>query len=121
MTSRPYLLIVTLRDLWHSHPKNEGRKYGGTSRDFREAKEWLQVNDWEPGDVTELSQRFNRYMADTFEAWEQQDYPLWAFLRHYGRYAPPRGERIVRRSTYHCPECGQQHPISEPCKVRRLA
>ena len=121
----PWLLVDTVKTLWHSHKKNEGRKYGGTSRDLREAKEWLQVNEWEPGDVTAIAERFDRFMESDFEGWQEQDYPIWAFLKHYGRYAPPRTERPrvkvqteTHRMVIWCNRCGQNHRADEACPLR---
>jgi hypothetical protein len=115
--SRPFDLVAILRELWQSHPKNAGRKYGGTSRDLREAKEWLQVNDLDFGDITELSERFGRFMASDFDGWVESDYPIWAFLKHYGRYAAPRKTpaQIIKKQRPLCPTCGTDHPVIAEC------
>jgi hypothetical protein len=121
-TSKPFLLVSTIRQLWQSHAKNNGRVYGGTSRDLREAKEWLGVNEWEPGEIEEVEKRFNRFMESDFEGWKETDYPIWAFLKHYGRYAEPRQVREApRRSTFTCPKCEMQHRVSEPCPTRNIS
>jgi hypothetical protein len=116
--SRPFDLVFILKNLWASHPKNAGRIYGGTSRDLREAKEFLQVNDFDPGDITELSERFNRFMQSTFDAWAETDYPIWGFLKHYNRYGPPRktiNEVVKKNQPTVCPHCGTDHPSKAEC------
>lgn len=118
--NKTWTLVQTLKTLWNSHVNNEGRTYGGTSRDLGEAKLWLQVNDWEPGDIGELTERFGRFMESTFDGWKELDYPIWAFLKHYGRYAAPRQEKqVIRKSTRYCPDCQTTHSINTPCPPQR--
>lgn len=124
--SKPFMLVATIKTLWKEHPKNQGREYGGTSRDLREAKEWLQVNEWEPGDVTGISERFNRFMASEFDGWVDMDYPIWAFLKHYSRYAPPRTAEVKQSRpqpqtmsmVIFCTRCETNHRADESCPVK---
>ncbi len=124
--SLPFDLVECIKILWHSHPKNSGRQYGGTSRDLREAKEWLTVNSWEPGDIGQISDRFNRFMDSDFEGWKEQDFPIWAFLRHYSRYAAPRVEESKKprpqpntmSMVIYCSRCETNHRADEACPVK---
>jgi len=114
--SRPYQLVQTIKALWTSHEKNQGRSYGGTSRDLREAKEWLQVNEWEEGDISELSPRFDRFMRSDFEGWKEMDYPIWAFLKHYGRYAEPRiAKKAKAVEMLYCEKCDSAYRSGTRC------
>ena len=122
--SKPFDLVQMLKSLWESHPLNRGRVYSGTSRDMMEAKGWLLVNEWHSGDFVDFEERMDRFMRSDFEGWKEQDYPIWAFLRHYNRYAPPRKTNVIevtRRSTRYCGDCGTYHSINTPCQGLRLA
>jgi hypothetical protein len=103
--------------LWEEHPMNMGREYYITGRDMREAKEFLSGNlDTPPSD--ELKNRLNRFMASDFDAWKEQDYPLWALFKHWGRYAPPRVIDKAWRGLKTCPQCREIHYYGE-CGDRR--
>jgi hypothetical protein len=121
--SRPFDLVWTIKQLWNDHPKNAGRKYAGTSRDLREAKEWLLVNEFDSGDITELQERFNRFMQSTFDAWAEADFPIWGFLKHYNRYGPPRSTpaQVVKKHIPRiCPICKIDHPAISVCPDEEL-
>ncbi len=120
-TSKPFLFVALLKSVWTSHPKNVGRVYGGTSRDLKEAKDWLEVNpEFEFEDVTEITERFDRFMKSEF--WEEQDWPIWGFLKFYARYASPRiVVKNPRGAMIECGSCGMNHGTLEPCRTLRLA
>jgi len=123
--SKPFDLVQMLKGIWEAHPLNQGRVYSGTSRDMMEAKGWLLVNPWESGDMMDFEDRMDRFMRSDFEGWKEQDYPLWAFLRHYNRYAAPRVEVKQKRQQpkshellIYCNNCQTNHRADQECPVK---
>ena len=112
--SKPFDLILALKTLWNAHEKNAGRAYTGTSRDLKEAKEWLQINAWDEGDITEFTDRIDRFIRDSF--WEELDWPLWGFLKHINRYAPPRiAKKAKAVEMLYCEKCDSAYRSGTRC------
>lgn len=109
-------LCWLFKGLWEAHALNHGRTYYITGRDMKEAKEFLAGNFGEFPPEDECKQRLARFMQTSFDGWKEQDYPLWALLKHWGRYASPRIVEKRWNGLRQCDKCGEIHYYGE-CKI----
>lgn len=89
-----------------------------TSCDLKESHEFYVLN----GELTreDMEPNVREYFRSDFEGYKKSNFPAHSFFRRYNAFTP-RKEEVKHRSTYHCPDCGQQHPVSVQCKVLRIA
>ncbi len=106
--SIPYDLCMVYKAIWE---KENGGRYFITPVDLKWAKDFLMLN----GEVTQAEVEANakRYFQEDF--WANQGYPASGLFRNWNSFTPKTERPVVRKSTYHCVECGQDHPISEKC------
>ena len=115
-----YEFCWLLKMEWEAHPMNEGREYHITPRDLRAVKEFLAANFGNVPSQASVKARMDLFILDTFEGWTDADWPLWGFINHWNRYAPPRPPRSRGTSDkavkIHCGRCGQIHFAAAECQ-----
>jgi hypothetical protein len=96
------------------HQEIRGGRYMITSVDLKEAHEFWVLN----GELSreEMEENIREYFKSDFDGYKKSNFPAHSFFRRYNAFTP-RQEEIHRRSTYFCPTCGQQHPVSQQCKI----
>ena len=109
--SAPYDLCAMITP---SHPL---KGYRITGRDLKEAKDFLIAGGGEMPDPDTVVSYAKNYFASTFEAWRDQNYPLWGLFRNWNAFAPkPEKTRPRAAAMISCPDHPDQvYAVNEKC------
>lgn len=112
-----FTMCQIFRELWELE---RGGKYFVSTLDLKHAYEFYCLNGELGKD--EMRPYFKNYLSAEFEGWEKMGFPAWQFFKHFMSFAPreKKVEVVRKRSTYHCPKCDMDHPISEPCPPKNV-
>ena len=115
--SKPFDLVTFLfKPVWESEYKEP---YRGTSRDLKEAKEFLAMNEAIFDDIPEFQEHALEYLHSKWDGWSELRHPCYAFLRNYNTFAPKKIKqkhqskdtiRLIR-----CSDCQTEHESDKLC------
>ena len=107
--SKPFDLVnFIFKPVWESVYKES---YRGTSRDLKEAKEFLMMNENIFDEIPEFQEHAVEYLKSKFDGWIEQRHPCWGFLRNYNAYAPKIKKVSNQKSCQYC------HSLFDPMKI----
>ena len=97
------------------HDKELGGDYRITSRDMKEAKDFLIAGGGEIPDPDTVVTFAKNFFQSTFHGWHEQNFPLWGLFRNWNTFAPKqsRPRLKVKKCQIHgleydspfCPQC----------------
>lgn len=122
--SKEWMLIETFAQVWSQH--YHGEVYEKSGKDFRFAKEYLEINDGEfvPDNIVAKAQVYlgrNGFYAENRHGFA-------AFVNNIGSFVPERGKIIEAPKTgrTHCGVCNQMIPDhrfldhAASCKIKQV-
>lgn len=114
--SVPYELCLICKQ---AHDKEIGGEYRITSRDMKEAKDFLIAGGGEIPDPDTLISFGKNYFNSTFQGWREQNYPLWGLFRNWNAFAPKQSRPVKEKKQItlpiRCSECQTEHESTKLC------
>lgn len=110
---KPNDLVWQYKVVYEEITKSE---YTIESRDFKAAKEFLALNDWNMEKIeVQVRSCLPSYLKDKW--WADQNFPCYGFLSQFNKWKPTVKEarKEFKPVMYECSYCGMGHAVGQDC------